>query len=97
MAPDETDANVSAVVKILLAYKHMRQSDLSAGAGIPKRTVIRRMGISGGGWTAGEIAALSRMFGVPAQVFYDGPDALMAGARGHLSAYMTTESPLIAA
>lgn len=75
------DANISAVLRILMAYKHETQQQLVGATGIPQRTLIRRMKNGATGWSAGEVAALADHYEVPVSVFYGGPDELMQGAR----------------
>ncbi len=79
------DDRITSVVRILLTYRQQTQADLVAGTGIQKRTLVRRL--SGErSWTAGDVAALAEHFRVPVTVFYDGPDALLAGLGGKMSA-----------
>lgn len=75
-AEHEVDLAVSRVVKMLLAYRGETQAALAQATGLGRKTVIRRM--SGErGWSAAELATLSKHFEVPVSVFYDGPDALL--------------------
>jgi transcriptional regulator with XRE-family HTH domain len=86
----ERDVNtaVSRVVKILLAYRRETQAALAVDTGLSKPTLIRRMA-GERSWTAAEVAALARHFGVPEQVFYDGPDALVGHSSPVTDGYST--------
>lgn len=80
-AAHDVDGNVTAVVRILMAYSRERQADVCAATSIPLRTFIRRMKDGVGGWAASEIAALASHYDVPVSAFYDGPDALLRTSR----------------
>jgi hypothetical protein len=75
-------------VHVLMSHPRRTQAEVALGAGIPKRTLIRRM--QTGGWTVEEVRNLARYFGVDVRVLLDGPDALFvaAGIRPPTSGYL---------
>jgi len=80
---DETDRRIRQVTKILMEARCLTRLLVARGTGIGTVTLDRRLaGASKGGrWSALELAMLSAYFEVPAQVFLDGPSALLTGPR----------------
>ncbi len=78
-----TDDNISRVVELFMTARHLNRALVAKGTGIGESTFERRVtrARKGGRWTALELAMLSAYFEVPAQVFLDGPSALLTGPR----------------
>lgn len=69
------DDPIRAAVRVLTALRDQSQTEVALGAGIPKRTMIRRMQV--GGWTVSEVRGLARHFGVQPRVLLDGPASFL--------------------
>jgi hypothetical protein len=73
-----TSEKIGRVVDLLLTYRRENRLVLAALLGVSPKTLGRRLnGVLG--WTADEIAVMAEHFDVPVSVFYDGPEALLAG------------------
>jgi hypothetical protein len=79
MTPTSVDQAAGKVVRLLALHRDETVEDAATAANIGRDTMYRRLR-GQGGWKASELAALAAHFGVPITVFYDGPDALLAGA-----------------
>ena len=78
MQPNEIDTSIGEVTEHLLLWRKETRAQLAALLGLSLKTVNRR--IAGERrWEAWEIEAMARHFGRPVEVFYAGPDALIAG------------------
>lgn len=73
------DNQISTVVDMLRARDRLTKAQLAARAGLPLRTLSRRLN-GGGHWEVGEVAALADVFDVPITVLLDGPTGLLRGA-----------------
>lgn len=70
-APDTTDATITRVTRVLMAWHDVTVVELAAaGIASSKATMERRL--NAGGYTAREVAALARAFGTPIESFYSG-------------------------
>ena len=65
-----TDATITATLRALASSRAESVESVGAAIGMTKRTVYRRT--AEGGWTAAEVAAIARHFGVREQSLYDG-------------------------
>lgn len=77
----EVDKAASKVVRLLALSRDVTVEEVAAACSIGRDTMFRRLrGASE--WKASELKRLAVYFGVPVQVLYDGPDALLVGATG---------------
>lgn len=75
-----TSEKIGRVVDLLLTYRRENRLVLAALLGVSPKTLSRRLHGTLG-WSADEVALLAEHFDMPVKVFYDGPDALIAGMR----------------
>lgn len=85
-----TNDKIGGVVDLLLTYRRENRLVLAALLGVSPKTLSRRIG-GALGWSADEVALMAEHFDVPVSVFYEGPDAFIARARGQMSAYLTSD------
>jgi hypothetical protein len=85
-----TSEKIGRVVDLLLTYRRENRLVLAALLGVSPKTLGRRLnGVLG--WTADEIAVMAQHFDVPVSVFYDGPEALLAGTSRSTTAEYLSE------
>ena len=74
-----TNAQISAVVDLLMIYRGKSRQELADVLGISLKTLGRRLRAELG-WEADEVALMADFFDTSIVTFFDGPDALMSGA-----------------
>ena len=74
-AEGRVDANVRKVVRAALAARDMTGAELGAVMGFTANQIYPRLKGTKP-FTVAEVAALSKLFGLPVQTFFDGPEAL---------------------
>lgn len=76
----DSNMAISKVVKHLLLNADEPRTRLAEVLGCHPKTIGRRLsGLHE--WTAWELSLLAAHFDVPVSLFYEGPDAFMAGAK----------------
>ncbi len=81
----KVNERIGRAVDMLMTYRQEKRMIVAALLGVSPKTLGRRL--SGQlDWTAEEVSLLAEHFDVPVSAFYAGPDALLAGLRGKMSA-----------
>jgi hypothetical protein len=75
----EVNQRISGVTRHLLLLNEARREDVAVALGISKKTLDRRLRGVGDDWSAPEVAVLASYFKAPVALFYEGPEALLAG------------------
>jgi transcriptional regulator with XRE-family HTH domain len=70
--------NIRLTVRALLAVREMTALELGQHLGLSRARIYDRMQ-GRKAFTVDEVAYMSRLFNVPVQVLFDGPDALFSG------------------
>lgn len=78
---ERAESNILGVVRMIKAARDLQADELAVLLGISRASVYERLkGKSA--FTAGEVAVIAGHFGVPLDVLYSGPDALLGRAEG---------------
>jgi transcriptional regulator with XRE-family HTH domain len=73
---ERAESNILGVVRMIKAARNVQADELAVLLGISRASVYERLkGKSA--FTAGEVAVMAGHFGVPLDVLYSGPDALL--------------------
>lgn len=79
------ESNILHVVKVLFTYAGLEKEELGGIIDVSRATVYQRWSAKSA-FKTGELALLSEYFGIPAEVFMAGPQALDLGKVSNLAA-----------
>lgn len=77
------ERNIRLVARVLMSAREITAVQLGELLGVTRAPIFARLRGSKP-FTTDEVARMAEIFGVPAQVFYDGPEAMISGHAAYM-------------